>query len=237
MKRGWSAPFETALPEYQQISLVHHVLMFEMLEASVAGDEPRTIKAIERDSELRRCLSTMDEWVWAYRITNQQRHEAAHFMLNSLNYFKKPSKELVAAMKKNVGVTAHSDFKHLSRTYFYMGADGFPREERWPKVLSEHAQTSGFKLFTKLPRVKQAFKLRIQLAAIAAYEEGLKNAGKPDVIELANHKFDLVGVTSGQSSMFLASMFGMGMSIPIPVNPTYVNIEQKLNDKLKSLGY
>ena len=237
MKRDWSTPLETILPEYQQINLVHRVLMFEISKASTLRDAPRTIKAINRDAELRRCLTQMDEWLWAFRNSTRNRQESAVFMNRCLGFFSTPSKELVEAINRNMEVKPHSDYKNLCRTYFYIGGEGFPVEEQWSKILSESAMSTGFKVFAKLPRVKKAFKLRFQLAAIAAYEVGLKNATKPDVVEIADREFYRVGVTAGQSSMFLASVLGSGVYGTPTVNPIYAFAELSLKDKLKSRGF
>ena len=234
-KRDWSKPFMMSMPEYRQLNQVRRLNLLEGYLAAKRGDSASFRRIIATDIRLRKCLSHMDEWLWPYLATVTAKKESAAFFTVGLSLLKSPTKEVLTALRENLKVKINGDFRHLCRTYFYMGAGGFPSEADWKSILPEHLRTAETKFVSKIPRVKKAWQLRIQWAAIKGFEAGLANDEKPDAIERAYEVYDREAFTSGMSSWFVSWVLPGGyVGTPLP---GYDNAPGKLDAKLKSLGY
>lgn len=229
MKRNWLEPYEVAMPEYRSLNEIHMLLLLDLLQAAREGKANELAKKVRLLTRFRRCYSHLHEWHWSFLGFVTWQKEEATFLLEVLKLVKEPSEELGQAVRQNLSLKSATDFKALCRVYFYMGADGFPTN------LTSNGSVR-FRNLARLPHIQKAWKMRIQSAAIEAYEAGLTATDHMDAFIKADEAFRRATSRPGLSSEFSKNAFGFGF-IGSTGKDTYDLGPPRLKDWLDKHGF
>lgn len=210
IKRDWSKPYEVSNSQFRSLSHVQQFLLNDFMVAAQHGDQTTMTQKLKLVTRVRNCSALIHEWMWGYRAGVISRSYSAMYILEALKLVKQPSPDLVSAIRENQVIPDTADFKHLCRMVFYVGSDGFPPSNKLVSLMPRYS-SSDLKWLIRVPRVTRAWQVRIQLAAIAGYEEGLKHEGSPDAINYTRIAIAKNGDSGGLSSTYYESSIGMGM--------------------------
>lgn len=158
-----------------QIHEVQDVLLIEAWQAAEDSRLDQAKDSIRLEARVRRYIASHSSTVEGavYAVESWRTATLAYQCI--LDSIKSPPVDLVREMRQCLETPIPFDFKHYTRTCFYIGADWFPKG----KTISEEAVDEG-KFLRFHPSIVKAWKLHLQNCALLAYEAG---AGQPSKIE------------------------------------------------------